>query len=742
MPGADNLIPTPLDFTGEMADAAEHFRQNRLDEALKICLGVQETTPEYGAALFLAGGVALRRGDLAKSLERLRAAATLLPRAPEVAGALMLVCDAAGISDEADEWQRRFDVLRAQDSVFSRAQTIREAADSSVADGRQEEAEQAYQEALECQPAYVEAWNNLGNLKLAIGDTQQAISCFQSALLYNPAVADVYVNLANALAALDQHSQAIAHYRQALEIKSDHVAAKINLGKLMAETGDNTAAAAHYEAVLDIEPNNPLAPNNLASLRLEEGDYDGALEGFSRVMAVQPSDGMRMRMAIALPKIMPGDGQLEALRASWESGLAELEEKPLSIPHPWSDVGITNFGSVYHGVDERPNQERIARIYRTASPTLSLTAAHCDGRERRPGPIRIALVSRHLYQHTIGRLFGGYVSSLDRDAFEVQLYLAGSKFDAFAQELGQSASLAVALPLDVEQARAQIAEGEPDIVFYPDIGMEPLTYFLAFARLAPVQCVTWGHPMTTGIDTVDYFVSSRLIERDDADADFSEQLVRLDGLSMYLASPDWQAATKLREDFGMPARQHVYICPQSTFKFHPEFDAIIADILRQDGSGLVYLLEGRSPTLTEALRQRLAKSAGDVANRIRFLPALPNRDFLDAIAAADVMLDPIHFGGGITSLEAIATGTPIVTLPGPFTRSRLTAAWFRRMEITETVAADRDAYIQLAIGLSGDSERRADISQRMADARSVLYEDRETIADLEEFFMGAMRNVS
>ena len=720
MPGADNLIPTPLDFTDETAIAAEHFRQNRLAEVLAICQSVQMQAPENGAAHFLAGGVALRQGDLDKAVEHLRAAAGLLPRAQEAAGALMLVCDAAGKSDEADEWQRRFDMLRAQDSDFSRAQANRVAADASVAEGKLDDAERGYQQALELQPAYVEAWNNLGNLRLAAGDAQQAISCFQSALLFNPAVADVHVNLANALAAANQPEQAIAHYQQALGIKPDHVAAKINLGKTLAESGDSSAAAAYYEAVLDSEPDNPLALNNLASLMLEEGDYDSAMEGFARVMALQPSDGLRMRLAIALPKIMLGEGQLAALRASWETGLAALEDKPPSIPRPWIDVGITNFVSVYHGLDDRPVQEGISRIYRSASPVLNLTAPHCDGRRRRPGPIRVAFVSRHLTQHTIGRLFGGYVSGLDRCTFEVQLYLAGAKFDAFARGLGQAAARAVALPQDVEQAGAIIAEGEPDILFYPDIGMEPSTYFLAFARLAPVQCVTWGHPVTTGVDSVDYFVSSRLIERDDADTDFSEKLVRLDGLSMYLAPPDWEAPTKGREDFGMPADHRVYICPQSIFKIHPDFDAIIGDILRKDSGGLLYLLEGKSQALTDALRQRLALSAGDVADRIRFLPPLPNRDFLDAIAAADVMLDPIHFGGGITSLEAITTGTPIVTLPGPYTRSRLTPAWFTRMGVTETIAADRDDYISLAVGLGNDTDKRRELSRHMADTRSGL----------------------
>ena len=329
---------------------------------------------------------------------------------------------------------------------------------------------------------------------------------------------------------------------------------------------------------------------------------------------------------------------------------------------------------------------------------------------------------------------------MSSDKFEVQLYLAGGKIDKFVQSLGQNASRMAILPPHVEKAGEIIAEGEADIVFYPDIGMEPITYFLAFARLAPVQCVNWGHPMTTGIDTLDYFISSRLIERDDADKDFSEKLVRLDGLSMYLAAPDWDTPTKGREEFGMPIGRRIYICPQSIFKIHPEFDAIIANILRQDSDGIVYLLEGRSATLTDALRARLALSAADVEDRVIFLPGLPNRDFLDAVAAADVMLDPIHFGGGITSLEAIATGTPIVTLPGPYTISRLTQAWPTRMGVTETVAADTEDYVRLATELAGNQDKCRDISQRMADARSVLYEDSETIAGLEEFFQRAVND--
>ena len=63
-------------------------------------------------------------------------------------------------------------------------------------------------------------------------------------------------------------------------------------------------------------------------------------------------------------------------------------------------------------------------------------------------------------------------------------------------------------------------------MFYADLGMDIRTYFLAFARLAPVQCVTWGHPDTTGIPNMDYFISSDLIEADGAEKHYSETLYK------------------------------------------------------------------------------------------------------------------------------------------------------------------------------------------------------------------------
>src|SRR4029077_3651576 len=102
--------------------------------------------------------------------------------------------------------------------------------------------------------------------------------------------------------------------------------------------------------------------------------------------------------------------------------------------------------------------------------------------------------------------------------------------DETARVIRAHSERSVRLPADLERARSAIAALELDVLFYQDIGMETFTYFLAFSRLAPVQCTFFGHPDTTGIANMDYFVSSTLFEPADGPAHYSEELVALHGL--------------------------------------------------------------------------------------------------------------------------------------------------------------------------------------------------------------------
>src|SRR5262249_45536305 len=151
-----------------------------------------------------------------------------------------------------------------------------------------------------------------------------------------------------------------------------------------------------------------------------------------------------------------------------------------------------------------------------------------------------------------------------------------------------------------------------------------------------------------------------------------EKLIRLPRLGVVYDRPTLDRPAD-RSAFGLPERATVYACPQTLFKFHPEFDALLADILRQDPEGVLVLIEGRCRLWNELLLNRFRREMPDVCDRVRWLPRLSRPDYIRLLAASDVMLDPIHFGGGNTSYEAFAMGLPVVTWPSAFLRGRLTA---------------------------------------------------------------------
>ena len=132
----------------------------------------------------------------------------------------------------------------------------------------------------------------------------------------------------------------------------------------------------------------------------------------------------------------------------------------------------------------------------------------------------------------------GIIKNLFREKFHVTVFRFQIKEDTLSKSIDEAADELVILPNDLRGARETIGKYPLDILFYPEIGMDPLTYFLAFSRLAPVQCTTWGHPVTTGIPNMDYYISSENAEPSNAQAHYSESLVLLRRFAMFCYRPE------------------------------------------------------------------------------------------------------------------------------------------------------------------------------------------------------------
>ena len=196
-------------------------------------------------------------------------------------------------------------------------------------------------------------------------------------------------------------------------------------------------------------------------------------------------------------------------------------------------------------------------------------------------------------------------------------------------------------------------------------------------------------------------------------------------------------SNKGRSHFGLPEQKHLYLCPQSLFKYHPEFDDLVAAILRQDQKGELLAIGSPPANYKALLKKRWQLAIPDVSSRIRFLDHLTYTDFLAVLANCNVMLDSIHFGGGNTNFEAFAVGTPVVTMPGRFMRSRVAYACYRKMNIHDCIADTPERYVEVALRLGTDADYRRTISETIQTNNSILYENLDAVRELGQFLIKA-----
>ncbi len=554
--------------------------------------------------------------------------------------------------------------------------------------------------------------NNRAVLAHRAGDGASAENYFRRALQLDDRAAVLHFNYANLLRDLGRTEEAVLHYRTATERDPKHAAAYNNLGNLLKDQKRWNEAADCYRSAIAADPAYAPAHRNLADLDEGAGRAEAAIAGFGATIRLRGDAGSRVRDALVLPVIPQSISEIDDYRGRMAEKLALLADGEIKLDDPLTQVGATPFNLAYHGRDDRALMETLAGVYREACPGLSVEAPHVAGwlAGMEGGPIRIGFASRFLHEHTIARLNENLIAKLPRDRFEVQV------FDR--------------LPHQLAAARAEITGAELDILYFTDIGMEPLTYFLAFARLAPIQCVTWGHPDTTGIDTIDYFLSSTLYEAAGAEGHYRERLIRFDGPSVSVSAPVTGSVD--------PGTGPVFLCPQTLFKFHPDFDRLVVRILEACPEAELALLEGNRPEWRDALLARWKRTIPQVIDRVRFLPRRDRTGFMSLLASARVALDTPHFSGGLTSFETLVAGTPVVTLPSAFMRGRLTLGLYRRMGLMDLVARDADHYVELAVRLAKDDAFRREMAGRIKALSPKLIDDPQPIVDHAAFFEKAM----
>ncbi|MDO8597375.1 MAG: tetratricopeptide repeat protein [Sulfuricaulis sp.] len=613
--------------------------------------------------------------------------------------------------------------------------------------GRLDEAEAEYRRVLYLAPQHPVALQRLGLVAHARGNLAEAERLIRLALEVVPGDAVFLYTLGIVLQDGSKPAEAASMYRRAIERQPGLAAAHFNLGLSLAELGRLQEAADAFAQAIALKPDHAAAHANRADALMKMGAPDLAAESYRELARLQPRNlAAALNAALTLPLIHDSPSAIAATRARYAQGLERLENNLSGMLNGSPEALCAaaervNFHLAYQGENDRELQERYARI---VSRILEKAAAELlDMPRPRPrtgaGKIRVGFASFFFWRTSVGSYFGSWPTGLDRARFETFVYHLGPIEDQVTRSVRDGVDVYRHLQEPVLEIARRIREDALDVLVFPELGMNGKAFLLAAMRLAPVQCAAWGHPVTSGLASIDYHLSCAEMEPADGAGHYSETLIVLPGIGTCYAQPALPEIGT-RGSLGLPDGRYLYLFPQSLFKIHPDNDRLLAEVLSRDPDGTLVMFRSGNPFAQAAFRARLdplLAEYGVSPQRVMMLPFLTHDDYLRVNMHADVMLDCLHWSGGNTSLDAIAAGLPIVTLPGRFMRARQSAGMLSRLELPELIARDQADYVNIALRLGCDKPWREEMSRRIVAGHGRLFDDPEPVAALESFLLAA-----
>ena len=688
-------------------------------------------------AAMLAGVAANRAGTLDKAVDYFTSAIRMSPEHLQARLNLALTLRAMRRIDDAEA------VLRSALGIDAQSLSVNLALGNlTIQKGSFEEARGYFSAVLAIDPLHTGALNNLGISFTRLGQLNEASANFEKVMSVEPDNVSVLANLGAIRSEQGRTDDAIALFRRVLVLAPEQIEAANNLGVALLDKGQVGEAAAVLRSLTEDGRGGAEVFSNLGNALVKLGDTEGADSAYDQALALGPNPGIRIKRALLLPVISASVGSMQVARFDFEQRVDALIKEPLQLVDPFDEVGVPTFNLSYQEHNNRDLLAKLSDMYLAACPSLEFVAPHCADPPLLNAltPLRIGFVSRFFQSNSVGRCFHGILRYPNRADVEVTAFTFAAGQDPLWKAIEGDVANTVILPAHLEAARQRIAEEALDVLVYTDIGMDPLTYYLAYSRLAPLQCVLGGHPDATGLHNIDAYISCDMQEPVDAAAHYLAPLVRLPGAPTYYERPEFPVPLKERSDFGLPEGRAVYFCGQTLIKIHPNMDELFSGILERDPEGVIVLPEGYTPELAELLRKRFRRTIPQSDGRIRFLPTMSHVDYLNVMALADVSLDTRPFGGGNTSWQAIAVGTPMVTWPGDYLRGRYTQALYRLMGVDDAIADSAADFIEKAVRFGTDAAFSSAFSARVEAAASSIFEDRVHVEALYNYLVDRVRN--
>lgn len=630
--------------------------------------------PDHELAATAFGGALRSAGKPHRSIAVLRAALERLP------DSFQLRFQFAASLLEAERDAEALPILEQLVAQSDQPSVVNNLALAQARSGDGRKAVRTIRALLERLPDYAGGWNTLGMLHFNLGDEHDAARAFEKATECAPDEPDGYVNLAGCLIQRRDRMGALRCLERATVLCGPQPLKLLAIAEQFATLDEVKPSLPLYRRVLELDPANRQAASRLLHLTLAScdwSDYDGLVgQTLARVKA------------------------------------AMAEGRPL----PYVIFNLLALPVTHEFVQAAARHQ--AETIRTEAEAQDPGApAFVHARRRRPR-IRVGYLLPYTYFHSMPLVLQEIARGHDRDDFEVNGYCISrdlgtpfsqgfrAVFDRFRDLAGANRRAA---------ARA-IHEDGVDILI-DTTGHTPISCLPVMAlRPAPVQAHAIGFGLSTGADYIDYLVSDRAFIPPEEKACVREALVYMpDCFLPAFAQP--QEADQLGRGFWrLPEDGVVFANFNEPVKFEPRLFDLWMRILKGAPGSVLWLGSWHRVT-AEALRREAARRGVD-PERIVFAPIVKHHAHTRRLPLADVALDNLSHGGGITTIDALSGGVPVLTLRGATPQTRLGATLCQAARFPDLIVDTVEQYEAAAIALAQDPARRAALRAKLLANRA------------------------
>ena len=722
------------------------LQQGNLEEADKLFLEAHSLDAENIDALNLLGIRSYQKSELQNALNFLNSANHLAPNSAQILSNLGLVHHALHDFQTALEC---FNHAIASEPKIPEAHNNRGNALKAL--GKSREAVNAYENAIRLRPNYAEALNNRGIIFLEDGNHQAGISLIEKAIQANPNFAVAFNSLGNALTQLENYEGAFQCFERALQINPGYLDACLNFGNSLKKAKQISAAIDCYQHALKINPEYVKTFYLLGEIYYDIGDCDLAKTYYAKSLELEPSNiQAQFALVIAqIPKVYRSEQELIDSRKSFSNQLEHLytiKQLSLDSEEAAKILGRHPFYLAYQDQNNEPLLSQYGVISTKQAQQLQEGLKYVQQNPKSGAKIRVGIVSHFFSSHPVWHaITKGWVQHLNPDQFEIHLFNTGGIEDAETALAKANSANYLNCTNCVERAAQIIAKQNVDVLLYPEIGMDTTSKALACLRLTPVQAASWGHPETTGLPTIDFYLSGQLLEPVNANNFYSEELIQLPSMGTYFENAFVQSSTPNLEVLNINPSSPILLCAGSPSKYTPNSDAVFVEIAKKLGNCQFIFFnfdENLTSILKERLRLAFANAQLDANLFLRFIPFLKKEEFHGLMKTADLYLDTIGFSGFNTAMQALACDLPVVTIEGARMRGRLASAILNHISLQDLVCQSHSGYINLVVELIKNPALLSLYRDKIAQSKANLFNDLEPIRSLESFLVQQTQKAS